>query len=78
MQITAFGKDLVITGYREMPNKTFDLRVEYVKLPPPTPEKFQLKARMRRLKQQLRDGQITSAEFGWSVKSATDDYSQRP
>lgn len=73
------GKDFVITGYKDGPQPgTIDLRVERIPLPPPTPEKFQLKARARRLRQQVRDDKITFNEFSVSLKSAGDDYYQRP
>lgn len=73
------GKDFVITGYKDGPQKgTLDLRVEYVKLPPPTPEKFQPKARMRRLRQQLRDGAITYNEFLGAELRVGADFDQKP
>jgi hypothetical protein len=44
-----------VTGYKKGPQfGTVDLRVELIPRTPPTPEKFQRKARLRRLKQQRR------------------------
>jgi len=72
------GKDFVITGYKDGPQKgTIDLRVERRPLPPPTPEKFQPKARMRRLRQQLRDGAITHSEFLDAELRVGADFDQR-
>jgi hypothetical protein len=39
------------------------VNMEMLSEPAPTPEKYQRKARTRRLKQQLRDGEITPWEF---------------
>ncbi len=41
------------------------------------PEKFQLQARQRRLRQQQRDGKITDAEALAGLGSAVEDYSHR-
>ena len=46
--------------------------------PPPTPEKFQRRARLRRLGQQLRDGQITAQEFWDSRLCVHQDYAEKP
>lgn len=46
--------------------------------PPPTPEKFQRKARTRRLKQQFRDDVITACEFLDSGTLVREDYAAKP
>ena len=53
------------------------IHMEMLSEPPPTPEKFQRKARMRRLKQQLRDGVITPCEFLDSGTLVREDYAER-
>ena len=64
-----------VVSYKKGPQPgTIDLRVELIPRRPPTNEKFQLKARLRRLKQQLRDAQINILEFGEAVVLIEDDY----
>jgi hypothetical protein len=46
--------------------------------PSPVPEKFQAKARMRRLDQQRRDGRISQDEYLESYRRVLADYKQRP
>ncbi len=47
-----------------------------MKYPRPTPEKYQRKARLRRLRQQLRDCKITSDEYLAARLSAEKDYKE--
>ena len=42
------------------------------------PEKFQRQARLRRLRQQLRDGKITQQQHDTSVKLTEKDYKAKP
>lgn len=44
----------------------------------PVPEKFQRKARLRRLRQQLRDGGITQQQHDASVRKTEKDYKAKP
>ena len=41
--------------------------------PKPVPEKFQRQARLRRLRQQLRDGRITQEQHDTSARKAEKD-----
>lgn len=50
------------------------IHMEMVPLPPPTPEKYQRKARIRRLHQQLRDGVINTFEITEALKKVEKDY----
>ena len=60
-----------VTGYKKGPQPgTFDFRVELIPRHPPTPEKFQRKARLRRLKQA---GQDTDA----AIAQVEADYKER-
>jgi hypothetical protein len=51
--------------------------VEYVPKPRPTREKFQRKARLRRIKQQYRDGQISTNDFEMASRRIEEDYAAR-
>ncbi len=67
-----------VTGYKDGPQPgTIDLRVELVPLPPPTPEKFQRKARLRRLKQQLNSYQLLVHDYVAACLRVEDDYALR-
>lgn len=55
------GRNHVITGYKNNPNGTVDLRVEWVKLPPRPPQGTQ--ERIRRLKQQWQRFELSNAEL---------------
>ena len=44
----------------------------------PVLEKFQRKARLRRLRQQLRDGKISQQQHDDSCHKTEDDYDRRP
>ena len=44
----------------------------------PVPEKFQRKARLRRLRQQLRDRKITQEQHDISVRKTEKDYKGKP
>jgi hypothetical protein len=60
-----------ITGYKKGPQPgTVDLRIELIPRHPPTPEKFQRKARLRRLKQQGQDSD-------WAIAQVERDYAKR-
>ena len=60
-----------VTGYKKGPQPgTIDLRVELIPRHPPTPEKFQRKVRLRRLKQA---GQDTDA----AIAQVEADYAKR-
>lgn len=48
------------------------------KYPKPVPQKFQRQARLRRLRQQLRDGKITQEEHDASVRRVEKDYKAKP
>ena len=54
------------------------IHMEMLSEPPPTPQRFQRRARLRRLKQQLRDGEITPCEFLDSGTLVREDYAERP
>jgi hypothetical protein len=67
-----------VTGYKKGPRPgTFDFRVELIERTPPTPEKFQRKARLRRLKQQLRKGELTIPERVAARARVEADYAKR-
>ncbi len=72
------GKDFVITGYKDGPQKgTIDLRVERVAKPKPTPEKFQRKARIRRLNQAFFQGRLTQIRWAAAREQVEIDYAER-
>lgn len=50
------------------------IHMEMMPQPPPTPEKYQRKARIRRLHQQLRDGVINTFEITEALKCVNKDY----
>lgn len=63
-----------ILGSRRNPNGTVDVRIQQILLNRPTPEWAQRKARLRRLRQQLRDGVITQEEHDASVEQVEKDH----
>lgn len=44
--------------------------------PPPTPEKFQRKARIRRLRQQWQKWELTNEELEAAIQQVEDDYTK--
>ena len=57
------GKNYRIVKHKKGPRPgTVDLLVELIPRTPPTPEKFQRKARLRRLKQQGQDSDAAIAQ----------------
>jgi hypothetical protein len=67
-----------ITGYKNGPQKgTIDFKIELIPVPPPTPEKFQRKARIRRLKQQWQQFKLTNEELEAAIRQVEADYEGR-
>ena len=67
-----------VTGYKAGPRPgTIDFRVELIPVPPPPPEKFARKPRLRRLKQQLRRGELTIPERIAARERVEADYAER-
>lgn len=60
------------------PNGEIVIHQEMLPMPPPTPEKFQRKARLRRLRQRLRDvgdvGVALRRQFLEAEQRVEDDY----
>lgn len=67
-----------VTGYKPGPQPgTFDFRVELIPLPAPTPEKFQRKARLRRLKQAYWQDRMSCADYVKARERVEADYKTR-
>ncbi len=54
------------------------MKREESKYPYPVPEKFQRKARLRRIRQQLRDGKISLTFWAKALIAIEADYAERP
>lgn len=54
------------------------IHMEMLSEPPPTPEKFQCKARLRRLRQQWHNGLLSTQEFVDAGHGVLVDYEAKP
>ena len=69
------GKNYRIVKHKKGPRPgTVDLQVELIPRTPPTPEKFQRKARIRRLKQAWKRGELTDTGLWYACQRVRDEY----
>ena len=67
-----------VTGYKKGPQPgTFDFRVELIPRHPPTPEKFQRKARIRRVNQAFLQHRLTEIRWAAAREQIERDYAER-
>ena len=72
------GKNYRITKFKKGPQfGTVDLQVELIPRHPPTPEKFQRKARIRRVNQDFFQRRLTEIRWAAAREQIERDYVER-